>query len=79
MDRLLVNSGADQGRSVSEQAIETAIADAAQLMAGMSQVRLSLLMTVPVPDEDGDKAAQAALARTRRALVEARWNPQLDL
>lgn len=73
MDKPFVAESGNDRVAAAQSAIENAIADTAQLLFGMAQTRLDLRISVAIGEDSSGKAAQTALAETRRALVEARW------
>ena len=73
MDRTLIAQGVANRLFATEKAIDKAIAEAAQLLGGMSQAREELRVSAVVGDEATRKIAQtiSQLTEARRAIVEA--------
>lgn len=79
MDKTLVAQGVANKLFATEKAIDTAIAEASQLLGSMAQARVDLRLSAVVADEATSKVAQtiATLAEARRAVVEA--HKELDV
>ena len=79
MDKTLVAQGVANRLFATEKAIDAAIAEAAQLLGGMSEARAELRVSAVVGDEATRKVAEtiSQLTEARRAIVEA--HRQLDV
>jgi hypothetical protein len=79
LDKTLVAQGVANKLFATEKAIDNAIAEAAQLLGGMSQARQDLRVSAVVGDEATRKVAEtiSQLTEARRAIVEA--HRQLDV
>ncbi len=73
MDKALVAQGVANRLFATEKAVDTAMAEAAQLMTAMIDARSELHLSAVVGDETTTKVAQAiaTLAEARRAVVSA--------
>jgi len=78
LDKTLVAQGVANKLFATEKAIDAAIAEAAQLLGGMTQARQDLRISAVVGDDATRKVAEtiAQLTEARRAIVEA--HHQLD-
>jgi hypothetical protein len=73
LDKTFVAQGVANRLFATEKAIDAALSEAAQLMAGMAQARQDLRVSAVVGDDATRKVAEtiATLAEARRAIVEA--------